>query len=124
MLKVINLVFALFITTIVFAHGGDDHNADYLSKAKIMIENGRTYHKDISLVRSMHPVFMNHKRDKTLRQGVRDEESSLKSCVNCHGDKSGNKRIDDKGQFCSTCHEKVGTSVDCFSCHKATISIK
>ena len=120
MLKIISLVFSLVIASVVFAHGDEDHNAGYSSKAKTMIENGKSFHKDVSLVRKMHPVFMNHKRDKTLRQGVRSEEASLKGCVNCHGDKSGNKRIDDKGQFCSTCHEKVGTSVDCFSCHKAT----
>jgi len=45
------------------------------------------YHDSVSVIRKMHPEFLNHKRDKTLRQGVRTKENSLKGCVNCHANK-------------------------------------
>lgn len=125
MLKRINFVLLLLFTSVIFAHDDDNSHMQYTSKAKAMVENGETYHKDVSIVRKMHPNFMRHKRDETLRQGVRTEQSSLKGCVNCHGgfdDDNNALRIDEEGQFCSTCHEKVGTSIDCFSCHKATPS--
>jgi cytochrome c553 len=122
MLKNIILTLLMAMTQVAVAHGDDIHMS-YVSEAKTMVENGEKYHKNISIVRKMHPDFMNHKRDKTLRQGVRSEEGSLKACVNCHGgfDENGNAlRIDSEGQFCADCHKKVGTTVDCFSCHKAT----
>jgi cytochrome c553 len=117
-------VFITFFVGLVFAHGDDSH-MNYSSQAKTMIENGETYHKDVDMVRRMHPDFMNHKRDKTLREGVRSEEASLAGCVNCHGGFDNNNnalRIDADGQFCADCHQKVGTTVDCFGCHKATSS--
>jgi predicted CXXCH cytochrome family protein len=121
-------VFSLFLTLFAnssFAHNHGDSHMNYSSQAKSMIESGKTYHKDVGVVRRMHPEFMNHKRDKTLREGVRSDEGSLKNCVNCHGgfDTNNNAiRIDEEGQFCSDCHKKVGTTVDCFGCHKATSS--
>lgn len=125
-MKKITLIFvALFSFGVVIAHGDDDHYKNYSSQAKTMIAKGESYHKNVDVVRRMHPIFMKHKRDKTLREGVRSEEASLKGCVNCHGgfDENGKAmRIDAEGQFCSDCHEKVGTTVDCFSCHKATSS--
>ncbi|HIG89254.1 sulfur reduction protein DsrJ [Candidatus Thioglobus sp.] len=82
------------------------------------------YHDSVSVIRKMHPEFLNHKRDKTLRQGVRTKENSLKGCVNCHAnkDEQTNKYhpVDKQDQFCSTCHQKVSVSVDCFSCHRTT----
>jgi len=82
------------------------------------------YHDNVSVIRKMHPEFLNHKRDKTLRQGVRTEENSLKGCVNCHANKDEKTNqyhpVNERDQFCSTCHQKVSVSVDCFSCHRTT----
>ncbi len=50
-------------------------------------QSTKQYHDSVSVIRKMHPEFLNHKRDKTLRQGVRTEENSLKGCVNCHANK-------------------------------------
>lgn len=123
--KIALITLFTFLSSMVFAHGDKVHS-NTNSKAKTMIENGETYHKNVSMIRKMHPVFMKHKRDATLRQGIRNGEASLKTCVNCHGgfDEKGEAvRIDKTGEFCSDCHQKVAVSVDCFSCHKATSSV-
>jgi len=108
----------------VFADG----HADYSSlgeEASSIKASGKVFHTDgLDIIRKMHPEFLNHKRDKTLREGVRTEESSLKGCVNCHSTKDKKTKkyhpINDQDQFCSTCHQKVSVSVDCFSCHRTT----
>ena len=44
-------------------------------------------------------------------------------CVNCHAGKDDSGAyapINESGQFCADCHEQVGTSMDCFSCHRTT----
>ncbi len=87
-------------------------------------KSSKQYHENVSVIRKMHPEFLNHKRDKTLRQGVRTEENSLKGCVNCHANKDETTNeyhsVNDKDQFCSDCHQQVSVSVDCFSCHRTT----
>ncbi len=87
-------------------------------------QSTKQYHDSVSLIRKMHPEFLNHKRDKTLRQGVRTDEHSLKGCVSCHANKDENTNtyhpVNDQDQFCSSCHQKVSVSVDCFSCHRTT----
>ncbi len=82
------------------------------------------FHESISSIRKMHPELLKHKRNETLRHGVRTEEDSLKECVNCHANINENTGhyidVNKKGQFCSSCHKKVSISVDCFSCHRPT----
>ncbi len=108
----------------VFAHGKDTHRTDGVSKAQTMMDAKKKYHQDISIIRKMHPNLLLHKRDQTLRQGVRTEESSLKACIQCHAGKSSTTAeyvpVNQTGQFCSTCHQKVAVSLDCFSCHRTT----
>lgn len=117
-----------FFSAFAIAHADlASHDAALGDEARAIKAEGKTYHEEgISVIRKMHPEFLNHKRDKTLRQGVRTEAQSLKSCVNCHSnvDTKNNTyhRIDSEGQFCSDCHEKVSVSMDCFSCHRATPS--
>jgi predicted CXXCH cytochrome family protein len=94
-------------------------------RAQELKDEGKTQeiHPSLQEIRMMHPEFLYHKRDKTLRQGVRSKRNSLKACVNCHSatDTQGEYiPINQQGQFCSTCHQKVGTSLDCFSCHRTT----
>ncbi len=79
--------------------------------------------QSLVIQRKMHPEFLLHKRDRTLRQGVRGGRASLAKCVNCHTsvDKNGEYiPVNAPQQFCSTCHKQVGTSMDCFSCHRTT----
>ena len=115
------LLLSLMVTS-VFAHGHSDHTLG--AQADSIKSSGKTYHQSISMIRKMHPEFLNHKRDKTLRQGVRTEEYSLSGCVTCHASKKDQSNdyhaIDASEQFCSDCHQKVAVTVDCFSCHRTT----
>lgn len=115
------LLLSLMVTS-VFAHGHSEHTLG--TEADSIKSSGKTYHQSISMIRKMHPEFLNHKRDKTLRQGVRTEEYSLSGCVTCHASKkdqsNGYHAIDASEQFCSDCHQKVAVTVDCFSCHRTT----
>lgn len=124
------IVFLSVMLSSVFAHD-DRHIPNLGEKATEFKDDGKEAHKregmshaaSLILQRKMHPELLMHKRDKTLRQGVRGGYSQLKECVDCHTsiDKDGEHiPVNAPDQFCSTCHEKVGTSLDCFSCHRTT----
>lgn len=121
MYKVFFVLLTVFAGT-AFAHGDNSHSMG--TEADAMKAAGEVYHQQgISAIRKMHPEWMNHKRDETLRQGVRSEEHSLKACVHCHSTKkpdSSYHPINADGEFCSACHKKVSVSMDCFACHRTT----
>ncbi len=114
------VVFLSLLVGSVFAHTNEHANLG--EQASSIKTSGKVFHESVSIIRKMHPEFLRHKRDKTLRQGVRTDEYSLKGCVLCHANKNKTNNqyhsVDKKGQFCSDCHEQVGVSLDCFSCHR------
>ncbi|KAA0445383.1 MAG: sulfur reduction protein DsrJ [Candidatus Thioglobus sp.] len=116
------ILLALMFTS-VFAHGNDGH-INLGDKATELKEEGksRDIHPSLAEIRKMHPEFLLHKRDQTLRQGIRSKRNSLKACVDCHSSTKNDEYlpINAPEQFCSTCHQKVGTSLDCFACHRTT----
>jgi len=123
MSRLLVVFISLFVTSVFTAHA--DNHLNIGDRAQELKDEGQSseIHPDLREIRMMHPSFLDHKRDKTLRQGIRTKRNSLKACVNCHS--ATNKEdefmpIDQSGQFCSTCHQKVGTSIDCFSCHRNT----
>ncbi|MDB3870056.1 hypothetical protein N9351_04265 [Candidatus Thioglobus sp.] len=59
------LLLSLMMTS-VFAHANSEHSLG--TQADSMKSSGKTYHQSSSMIRKMHPEFMNHKRDKTLRR--------------------------------------------------------
>lgn len=79
-----------------------------------------------ALMRREHFKFIEHQRDITVHQGIRDTDHSLSGCVDCHvaTDVHGkympidglNPETNEK-QFCAGCHEYSGVQLDCFSCH-------
>ncbi len=74
-------------------------------------------------MRRNHMEHLLHKRDKTMRQGIRTLEFSLNECVSCHVAKNDTGQftpIADEGQFCQSCHKRVGQKIDCFQCHRTT----
>lgn len=116
------IVFLTLAVTNVFAHS--DKHINLGDRATELKNEGRSkdIHPSLSEIRKMHSEFLLHKRDKTLRQGIRTKYNSLKACVNCHSTIKNNEYIpiNAPDQFCSTCHQKVGTNLDCFSCHRTT----
>jgi hypothetical protein len=75
--------------------------------------------EETSLMRSNHMDFLLHKRDETLRKGVRSPQHSLKECLGCHVPKRDERRVayGDSEHFCSSCHQYAAVRIDCFTCH-------
>lgn len=74
-------------------------------------------------MRKNHMRYLLHKRDATLRDGVRTKTHSLKECIACHAKKDDAGQfisINDEGQFCKSCHSYASVKVDCFECHRTT----
>ncbi|MCF6320484.1 MAG: hypothetical protein L3J32_01800 [Rhizobiaceae bacterium] len=74
-------------------------------------------------MRVNHMYLLEHKRDQTMRQGIRTDDASLQGCVDCHAKKDDAGKaipVNDPGQFCAACHEYVSVKLDCFTCHRTT----
>lgn len=78
-------------------------------KPFLQAASGSSQHcvRDAAWMRQNHRVFLRELRDKTVREGVRNEVT-LRSCSQCHKDKA---------QFCDKCHNAVNLRPDCFDCH-------
>jgi len=77
---------------------------------------------DTALMRTDHMDLLNHQRDETVIQGIRNNPFSLVDCVDCHAqttDEGTPIRIDAEGQFCQSCHAYAAVKIDCFTCHAA-----
>lgn len=89
-------------------------------KAKAKASEKTECVEPIADMRKNHMEFLKHKRDETLREGVRTKDHSLVECIDCHvtpNDKGEYARIGDDGHFCSSCHNYAAVNVDCFDCH-------
>jgi hypothetical protein len=121
-MKHLLIIFLTLSLNVALADGAHKHVLG--DRATELKDEGksRDIHPSLAEIRKMHPEFLLHKRDKTLRQGIRTRTDSLKECVNCHSTAKDDVYvpINAPDQFCSTCHQKVGTSLDCFACHRTT----
>jgi predicted CXXCH cytochrome family protein len=82
--------------------------------------NGGKCDADPQWMRKWHMKALQHKRDQTMRQGIRTEKFSLKRCVTCHAvkDESGKfLTVKDGRHFCRACHDYAAVRIDCFDCH-------
>jgi hypothetical protein len=71
-------------------------------------------------MRRNHMDLIQHDRDVTVHQGIRTVDGSLSECINCHvnqDDSGAPMPVNGPDQFCAGCHEYIGTTLDCFSCH-------
>ncbi len=71
-------------------------------------------------MRSSHMNLLLHKRDQTMREGIRTEQASLTGCINCHATANQHGEVvrsDSEQFFCSSCHISASVSIDCFECH-------
>ena len=89
-------------------------------KAKMKASDKTECVEPIGDMRKNHMEFLKHKRDLTMREGVRTKTHSLTECIDCHvtpNDKGEFARIGDDKHFCSSCHNYAAVKVDCFDCH-------
>ena len=89
-------------------------------KAKANASEENKCVEPIAKIRKDHMELLKHKRDETMREGVRTKTHSLTECIDCHVTPKKNgefARIGDDEHFCSSCHNYAAVNVDCFDCH-------
>lgn len=87
---------------------------------KLDIGKGGECVKDEQWMRKNHMHLLKHQRDEALRRGVRDEQISLKTCIECHASLKDDSVIAREDSFCVGCHKYEAVKLDCFECHSGT----
>jgi hypothetical protein len=70
-------------------------------------------------IRRTHMQLLKHRRDQTVRTGVRGGKTALETCIDCHAGKTTGSVIGSPDAFCQSCHAYAGVQLDCFECHQA-----
>jgi hypothetical protein len=73
--------------------------------------------EDTDYMRRNHMELLKHHRDRTVHEGVRTRQHSLKECIECHASKTNHSVADSKDNFCVSCHSYASVKIDCFECH-------
>jgi hypothetical protein len=73
--------------------------------------------EDTQYMRRNHMELLKHHRDKTMHQGIRTKQHSLKGCVECHASAKSGSVAAGKDDFCAACHSYAGIKLDCWDCH-------
>ena len=87
------------------------------SAPKLDIGKGGECVRDPQWMRKNHMHLLKHQREDAVRKGIRDEQVSLKNCVECHASKSDNSVVAREDSFCVGCHRYEAVKIDCFECH-------
>ena len=87
------------------------------SLPKIDIGKGGECVKDVQWMRKNHMHLLVHQRDETVHKGIREEKSSLKTCIECHASIKDDSVIARDDSFCVACHKYEAVKLDCFECH-------
>lgn len=64
--------------------------------------------KDTEYMRAYHMKYLEEGREKTVREGIRGTNQSVAKCMECHPTRD---------EFCNECHNYVGVTPECWSCH-------
>ncbi len=84
---------------------------------KLDIGKGGQCVRDTQWMRKNHMHLLRHQRDETVRKGIRDDQDSLKNCVECHASLTDNSVLAREDSFCVGCHRYAAVKIDCFECH-------
>lgn len=96
--------FLLFVVPLtVSAHGAMGEGGLQLETPK-----GEKCIRPEGWMRRNHMDFLKHRRDMTVRDGIRVRSESLKRCAGCHTSRE---------KFCDRCHAYVAVAPNCFDCH-------
>jgi hypothetical protein len=71
-------------------------------------------------MRRNHMKYLLHHRDRTMHEGIRTKQHSLKGCIECHavpGPDDQPVSIKSRDHFCSGCHSYAAVKIDCWECH-------
>ncbi|MGE5168891.1 MAG: hypothetical protein ACM3JC_00825 [Rudaea sp.] len=75
---------------------------------------------DPAFMRRNHMKLLLHRRDETVRAGIRGQGASLAGCIECHASGTPRSVIGSDRHFCQGCHSYAAVTLDCFTCHAAT----
>lgn len=81
--------------------------------------------RETGFMRRNHMELIEHQRDATVHEGIRQTTDSLAACIDCHVSYDPQEQpvsVYSNGQFCSACHELMAVDVNCFGCH-ATVPV-
>jgi hypothetical protein len=90
------------------------------SAPKPDIGNGGQCVKDPQWMRINHMHLLKHQRNEVVRKGIRDDQISLKNCIECHASTKDDSVIARDDSFCVACHRYEAVKIDCFECHSGT----
>jgi hypothetical protein len=82
-----------------------------------VIAKGDKCVEPIEFMRKNHMEVLLHHRDRTMHQGIRTTQHSLKACVECHANPQTGSVAAGKEDFCQSCHAYAAVKIDCFECH-------
>ncbi len=108
MAKIVVLIFAMVLLSpfvVNAVRGAMGSSAPTLDL--VLPESGECV-KDKEYMRANHMDILKEARVKTVRDGVRIKDYSLKNCQTCHTNRD---------EFCDRCHNYVGVKPECFECH-------
>ena len=74
---------------------------------------------DSAFMRRNHMKLLLHERERTVHEGVRAAETSLRKCIGCHANGTTGSVIGDDHAFCQGCHSYAAVRLDCFECHSS-----
>ena len=106
---------ALVLALACAAHGAERY-AGRVALPATKIERAGACVAPTEEMRRNHMEMLQHQRDRTMRQGIREPRFSLKNCVECHAGRETGSVLGRDG-FCSSCHAYASVSIDCFECH-------
>ena len=109
---------AIFAALVAVAGSADTgrRSTERVPLPVIKIEKGEACVAPVEEMRRNHMAILLHQRDRTLREGVRTTQFSLKNCVECHASRKTGSVLGEEG-FCSSCHAYASVKIDCFECH-------
>lgn len=102
------------------AAAAENDGAGRVPMPSISRGNGEKCVADTDFMRRNHMELLLHQRDRTMREGVRTKQYSLRECVACHAVPGPDARpvtAASPKHFCRACHDYAAVSIDCFECH-------
>jgi hypothetical protein len=115
MTRIASGVFLVLFGLVGFADTGS-RQAQRVPLPVVKVERGEACVAPVEEMRRDHMKMLFHQRDRTMREGVRTTQFSLKGCVECHASTKTGSVQGEEG-FCSSCHAYASVKIDCFECH-------
>jgi hypothetical protein len=109
----------------VVAYAANDENTVAADGGRVPVPaipmgQGENCVEDTGFMRRNHMSLLDHQRDKTMHEGIRSKQHSLKECISCHvvtGPDAMPVTVSSPQHFCRSCHDYAAVNIDCFQCH-------